>query len=145
MIYPVIKDEGSKTSVLTVDQVKKIVIDFNCLGTEIRTKTILTIEVPLFSPIKLYIEKECKKEDFVDILKGKMGSQGIGSKLLNIIYMSLFGVITVFMTITLYNLCNGKELSKAVPCGGEFIMTICGPDARTNMPKQGNISEMTVS
>jgi len=141
----VVKDEGAKTGILSVGQTKKLVIDFNCLGTEIKAKTILTIEVPLFSPIKLYIDKECKKEDFVDILRGKIGSQGIASKLLNIIYMSLFAIVTVFMTITLYNLCNGKELSKAVPCGGDFIASICGLNSGTNVPKQTNVSEMTVS
>eukprot|EP00826_Nyctotherus_ovalis_P029117 TRINITY_DN2296_c0_g1_i16.p1 TRINITY_DN2296_c0_g1~~TRINITY_DN2296_c0_g1_i16.p1 ORF type:complete len:169 (+),score=33.04 TRINITY_DN2296_c0_g1_i16:926-1432(+) len=146
VIYPVVKDEGARTGHLDVDRVKKLVIDFNCLGTEIRTKTILTVEVPLHSPIRLYIEKECKKEDFVDMLTGKMGPQGTGSEIFNIVFVCLFSFIVIFMVVTLCNLCSGKELSKSVPCGGNFILYMCGPDsgARVHVPNQAKVSEMTV-
>lgn len=146
VIYPVVKDEGARTGYLDVDKVKKLVVDFNCLGTEIRTKTILTIEVPLHVPIRLYIEKECKKEDFVDLLTGKMGPQGTGSEMFNAVFVCLFFFIVVFMLVTLCNLCSGKELSKSVPCGGGFILYMFGSDsgARVNASRQTKVSEMTV-
>lgn len=121
-----------------------MVIDFNCLGTEIKTKMLLTVEVPLYSPIKLFIDKECSKEDFVDMLTGNIVSQGAEFGIFNILLLFTFCFLVLYLTITCYNLCNGKELSKSVPCGGILLSYFNGPNLHIQAVKQGNGSEMIV-
>ncbi len=61
VVYPVLKDEAAMGGPLNSTTPQKLIIDFNCLGVQVKTTMILHIEIPLHSPVKLYIDKECSK------------------------------------------------------------------------------------
>ena len=142
MVYPVLVDEGSISGELTVTTPKKLTIEFNCLGIETKTEMVLTIDVPLFLPIKLYIEKECslKTQPSKEIL-----SQEAEYGFIGLVISGLFCLCILYLALTCYNLCNGKVLSQAVPCGESFFSYFAESNANNETkPDNNKSSEMGV-
>lgn len=61
ILYPSLQEDAAKGGSLNTTAARKIKIDFNCLGIEVITSLVLTIDIPLHLPVVLYIDKECSK------------------------------------------------------------------------------------
>lgn len=96
---------------------KELTIEFNCLGIETRTQMTLHIELGLFSPIILSINKECNRESFADKLAEKIVNSKKAYIALKVAlyFFAVCGI--VYLMITCYNLKKGKPLEQSVPCG----------------------------
>lgn len=154
VLYPVVKGEGAHTSSITVDSPKKLAIDFNCLGVDIRTTIILYIEILYYQTVKVVIEKECSKEGFIDKLAEKVVAEEEKFGILKIMTMCILLLLILYVGITCYNLYKGKKLAVAVPCGGKLISRCLGTGENdNNAPAEiidtnnpvSNFSELSVS
>lgn len=153
ILYPVLKDEGARTGSITIDTPKKLTIDFNCLGVEVRSSLVLFIEIPYYKTVKVIIEKECSKEGLLDRLAEKVVAEEERFGILKILGMCLAVLFIFYLGITCYNLSKGKKLAQAVPCGGRLFAYCTGSDltsdeviaapTETNNPGN-NLSELGV-
>lgn len=116
-MYPVIKEEAAVGGGISFGMPKKLTVEFNCLGIEIKTRLQLHIDIPLKSPVVLTIEKECSKETLVDRLAEKIVSNEKAYTAVKV-GLVVFAVLAVAYTVfTCRNLCKGKPLSQSIPCG----------------------------
>jgi len=146
IIYPVVKGEGSRTSSITVDSPKKLSIDFNCLGVEVKTTIVLYVEIPYYQTVRIVIEKECSKEGFIDKLAERIVSEEERFGILKLMAMFVTLLVILYMGITCYNLYRGKKLVRAVPCGGGFISRCIGGEERNNgVPLEETATNNTTS
>lgn len=102
---------------------KKLTVTFNCLGMNAKTRMILHIHVPLHKNIDLVINKRCTEVTLIDKLIAGENEYGI----IDAISVCLLLIMIIYAVMTCCNMCRGKRLAEAVPCGGKFITAFFGP------------------
>lgn len=148
MVYPVLKDDGARAGAIAFGLPQKLTVEFNCLGVEIKTRLQLHIDIPLRSPVVLTIDKECSKETLVDRLAEKIVSneKAYQAFKFGFIILTIFGL--AYVVLTCNNLCKGKSLRQAVPCGGCICNCCCEKEVSkqgdATAQAMGNVTESTV-
>jgi hypothetical protein len=111
---------------------------------------LLHFDIPLRSSIILAIDKECSKETVVDRLTEKLVSneKAYGAFKFGIIILTICGI--AYAVLTCNNLCKGKSLRQAIPCG-EYILDCCFSKVKdaesgtsTIGQTMGNVTESSV-
>ncbi len=150
-----LKDEAALGGNLNIATPKKLTIEFNCLGIAVLNAMVLHIEVPFHEPIKLFINKECSHETFLDRLEEKIVDEEEEYGVLKFLGMCLFLCGILYLAVTCYNLYQGKPLIQSVPFGSTLILKVIGQDTAKNEPaaaavpstdsfRNVKVSEMTV-
>ena len=140
-----LKGNGSRGETLFVGDIRKIIVEFNCLGIETTTTLSLHIDNSMFSPIIINIRKECSKNSIVDKLADKIMNSDAAYGTLQIIILVIFLLGLLYMIITCFNLCKGKPLTQAVPCGSSIIEYCTGSSTKGTESTTANGSSIDIN
>eukprot|EP00826_Nyctotherus_ovalis_P041647 TRINITY_DN4232_c0_g1_i1.p2 TRINITY_DN4232_c0_g1~~TRINITY_DN4232_c0_g1_i1.p2 ORF type:complete len:108 (+),score=8.15 TRINITY_DN4232_c0_g1_i1:1044-1367(+) len=96
---------------------------------------VLHIHVPSHKDIDLVINKRCTEVTLIDKITDKLIAGDNEYGIVDVIGLCLIFILIIYATMTCCNMCRGKKLAQAVPCGGKFITTFIGsprpPSAET--------------
>ena len=118
--------EGSLEGTLEIGKYKKLTITFNCLGTNGKTTMVLHINTPFYKPIDIVIDKRCVKETLLSRIAEKIATGEDKYGIIGILAVCIIIAMVVYAIMTCCNLCRGKRLVEAVPCGRRLIMIFIG-------------------